>query len=51
MKRLFIFFTFLFITAVQAQDHAFSVRGVFMNKSVAFENYSADANGLYVGMQ
>lgn len=51
MKRLIVFFTFLFITAVQAQDHAFSVRGGFMNKSIAFENYSAHANGFYAGMQ
>ena len=51
MKRLIVFFTFLLITAVQAQDYAFSVRGGFMNKSIAFENYSANANGFYAGMQ
>lgn len=51
MKRLFVLFTFLVITAAHAQDHAFSVRGGLVNKSFAYEYSSAKANGMYLGMQ
>ena len=51
MKRLFVFFTFLLITAAQAQDHAFSVRAGLLNKSISVQEVSSKANGLYVGMQ
>jgi hypothetical protein len=51
MKHLFVLLTFFVITAVQAQDHAFSVRGGLVNKSFAYDYTSAKANGMYVGMQ
>ena len=51
MNRLFVFFTFLLITAAQAQDHAFSVRAGLLNKSISVQEVSSKANGLYVGMQ
>ena len=51
MNRLIVFFTFLLITAAQAQDHAFSVRAGLLNKSISVQEVSSKANGLYVGMQ
>ena len=51
MEHLFVFFTFLLITAAQAQDHAFSVRAGLLNKSISVQEVSSKANGLYVGMQ
>ncbi len=51
MKFSFTFLTFLVITAVQAQDHAFSVRAGLLNKSISVQDVSSKANGLYVGMQ
>jgi opacity protein-like surface antigen len=52
MKFFFTFFAALVITVVQAQDHAFWVRGGLLHKSIAFESANTiKVPGFYVGMQ